>query len=70
MGTEGDISSTAQTEQEHGWALELRGSRVWFITIFDSLTKGLSDVVAWTAEAVLGDPVGLSQSCVTWGDAI
>lgn len=38
---------------------------VRFITIFDSLTKGLSDVVAWTAGAVLADPVGLSQSYVT-----
>lgn len=37
---------------------------VWFITIFDSFIKGLGDVVAWTAGTVLGDPVGLSQSCV------
>lgn len=49
----------------HLWLAWGVPSELWFITIFDSLTKGLGDVVAWTAGAVLGDPVGPSQSCVT-----
>lgn len=54
----------------HSWLAWGVPSEVWFITIFDSLARGLGDVVAWTAGAVFGDPVGLSQCCVTWGDAI
>ena len=48
----------------HSWPAWGEPDEVWFITIFDSFIKGLGDVVAWTAGTVLGDPAGLSQSCI------
>lgn len=48
----------------HSWPAWGVPEEVWFITIFDSFITGLADVVAWTAGTVLGDPAGVSQSCV------